>query len=188
VSTRLKYATVGVLFVNISIGGTLTPFAAPPVLMVAATWNWDMPFMLSHFGWKAAVAVTCQRAAAMLLFRRELTHGTCAPRAGCRRSPAGPAVVGHRAPGFPGRGGGVRPPSGRVPGLFLFFLGIATAYERHQNPLILREALLVAFFLAGLVVLGGVQSWWLQPLLMGMDATAVFLARPRSPPSPTTPP
>ena len=31
ISTKLKYATVGVLFVNISIGGTLTPFAAPPV-------------------------------------------------------------------------------------------------------------------------------------------------------------
>ena len=36
VSTRLKYVTLGVLFVNISIGGTLTHFAAPPVLMVAA--------------------------------------------------------------------------------------------------------------------------------------------------------
>jgi Na+/H+ antiporter NhaD/arsenite permease-like protein len=59
-------------------------------------------------------------------------------------------------------------------GLFLFFLGFTTAYERYQNPLILREALLVAFFLAGLVVLGGLQQWWLQPILMGMDATAVF--------------
>jgi Na+/H+ antiporter NhaD/arsenite permease-like protein len=59
-------------------------------------------------------------------------------------------------------------------GLLLFFLGYAKAYERHQDPLILREALLVAFFLAGLVVLGGRQQWWLQPLLMQMDATAVF--------------
>ena len=59
-------------------------------------------------------------------------------------------------------------------GILLFFLGFATAYQRHQDPLILREALLVAFFLAGLVVLGGLQQWWLQPLLMGMDANAVF--------------
>jgi len=59
-------------------------------------------------------------------------------------------------------------------GLFLFFMGFTTAYQRHQNPLILREALLVAFFLAGLVVLGGVQQWWLQPVLMKMDANAVF--------------
>jgi hypothetical protein len=58
--------------------------------------------------------------------------------------------------------------------LFLFFLGISSAYQRHQNPLILREALLVAFFLAGLVVLGGLQQWWLQPILLGMDADAVF--------------
>lgn len=59
-------------------------------------------------------------------------------------------------------------------GLFLFFMGFAHAYERHQDRLILREALLVAFFLAGLVVLGGLQQWWLQPLLMDMDATTVF--------------
>ena len=35
VSPRLAYATLGLLFVNVSIGGTLTHFAAPPVLMVA---------------------------------------------------------------------------------------------------------------------------------------------------------
>jgi hypothetical protein len=59
-------------------------------------------------------------------------------------------------------------------GLFLFLLGFATAYQRHQDPLILREALLVAFFLAGLVVLGGQQQWWLEPVLMGMDADTVY--------------
>src|SRR5690606_25191000 len=60
-------------------------------------------------------------------------------------------------------------------GIFLLFLGIASAYERHQDRLILREGLLVAFFLAGLVTLGGMQAWWLQPLLSGMTADQVFL-------------
>lgn len=59
-------------------------------------------------------------------------------------------------------------------GLFLFFLRFVTEYRQHQSPLILREALLVAFFLEGLVVLGGMQQWWLQPVLMGMSADAVF--------------
>ena len=59
-------------------------------------------------------------------------------------------------------------------GLFLFFLGITHAYQRHQDRLILREGLLVAFFLAGLVVLGGQQQWWLQPVLMSMSNEAVF--------------
>ena len=59
-------------------------------------------------------------------------------------------------------------------GIFLFFMGFVTAYARHQERLILREALLVAFFLAGLVVLGGQQQWWLEPVLMGMSADAVF--------------
>ena len=49
--------------------------------------------------------------------------------------------------------------------MFLLFLGYTQAYARHQSPLLLKEALLVGFFLAGLVVLGGMQRWWLQPLI-----------------------
>jgi hypothetical protein len=59
-------------------------------------------------------------------------------------------------------------------GLLLFFLGIANAYERHQDRLILREGLLVGFFLAGLVVLGGKQEWWLRPVLLDMSSDQVF--------------
>ena len=72
VSARLKYATVGVLFVNISIGGTLTAYAAPPVLMVADTWGWDSHFMIAAFGWKSAIAVLANAVGAALLFRKEL--------------------------------------------------------------------------------------------------------------------
>jgi hypothetical protein len=171
VSTKLKYVTLGVLFVNISIGGTLTPFAAPPVLMVAAKWNWDIWFMMANFGWKAAIAVIVNAACAMLLFKGELDHMAQAQEAGDAPVPLSMVVVhltflaivvvfAHHPAVFMG--------------VFLFFLGVASAYQRHQNPLILREALLVAFFLAGLVVLGGLQAWWLQPILLGMDADTVF--------------
>jgi hypothetical protein len=171
VSTKLKYATLGVLFVNVSIGGTLTPFAAPPVLMVAAKWNWDIWFMIANFGWKAAIAVLFNAGSAMLLFRRELGHMAAKQKNENATVPTAVVLIhlvfltlvvvfAHHPPVFMG--------------LFLFFLGFATAYQRHQHPLILREALLVAFFLAGLVVLGGLQQWWLEPLLMGMDANAVF--------------
>jgi predicted cation transporter len=59
-------------------------------------------------------------------------------------------------------------------GLLLFFIGYSAAYPRHHDELILREALLVAFFLAGLVVLGGMQQWWLQPVLTSMSPKAVY--------------
>ncbi len=171
ISTRLKYATVGVLFVNISIGGTLTPFAAPPVLMVAAKWNWDIVFMLMNFGWKSALAVMLNALAVTWIFRKELDH--MKPEQGEKTASMPFLVVlihliflvlvvllAHHSAAFMG--------------IFLFFLGFSTAYQKFQNPLILREALLVAFFLAGLVVLGGQQQWWLQPLLMNMDDHAVY--------------
>lgn len=172
VSTRLKYATLGVLFVNISIGGTLTPFAAPPVLMVATKWNWDMMFMLTHFGWKAAIAVVFNALVATAVFHKQLSLVKNADaEVSVQSTPlsvvlmhlmflCGVVIFAHHPSVFMG--------------LFLFFLGFTTAYQRHQDALILREALLVAFFLAGLVVLGGMQQWWLQPVLMGMDSTTVF--------------
>ncbi|MBA4109487.1 MAG: hypothetical protein C0487_07835 [Leptothrix sp. (in: Bacteria)] len=172
VSARLKYAALGVLFVNVSIGGTLTPFAAPPVLMVAGVWGWDMSFMFHTFGWKAAMAVMVNAIGLVLLFRHELRQ--LPPASNSASGPAipwpvslihlifltGVVVFAHHPAVFMA--------------LFLFFMGFTTAYSQYQSPLILREGMLVAFFLAGLVVLGGQQQWWLEPLLMRMDHTSVF--------------
>jgi hypothetical protein len=173
ISPRLRYATLGVLFVNVSIGGLLTTFAAPPVLMVAGAWGWDNAFMLSAFGWRAAAAVLVNALLATLCFRRELARiaPATASAGGTAPVPVGVTLVhvgflaavvifSHHAVVFCG--------------LLLFFLGFAEAYERHQDRLILREGLLVAFFLAGLVVLGGLQRWWLQPVLQGMHKSTVF--------------
>ncbi|MBL0086472.1 MAG: putative Na+/H+ antiporter [Ideonella sp.] len=171
-SARLKYGTLGVLFVNISIGGTLTPFAAPPVLMVAGAWGWDFAFMLSHFGWKAMLLVAVNALGATLVLRRELS---ALPGSAEAPLPAVPAAVILVHLLFLGAVVVFAHHPVVFIGLLMFFLGFTTAYERHQDKLMLREGLLVAFFLAGLVVLGGQQRWWLQPLLLGMDANAVYL-------------
>ncbi len=170
-SNRLRYATLGVLFVNVSIGGTLTPFAAPPVLMVAAKWNFDLVYMITHFGWKAAIGVLINATALTVLFSREIRSLPPAPVSTEARVPflllvlhlvllLGIVVFAHHPAAFMA--------------VLLLFMGIATAYPQHQDRLILREGLLVAFFLGGLVVLGGQQQWWLQPVLMSMDSTSVY--------------
>jgi predicted cation transporter len=170
-SKRLQYATLGVLFVNVSIGGTLTPYAAPPVLMVAEKWGWDLPFMLATFGWKVVLAVTLNAAGATYLFRRELRRLPGAP--GAPREPVPlPIVAAHLL--FLASVVAFSHYPEVFMGLLLFFLGFAHAYARHQGRLMIREGLMVAFFLAGLVVLGGQQQWWLEPLLRGMDATTVY--------------
>jgi hypothetical protein len=172
-SARLRYATVGTLFVNISIGGALTPFAAPPILMVASTWGWDIGHVASLFGWKAALAVAINAAVLTFAFRKELAAigATSAHTNGMAPPPlaltvvhllflAGVVYFAHHPTMFLG--------------LFLFFLGIAHAYRHHQRPLILREGLMVAFFLAGLVVLGSKQQWWLEQALAGLSEWALY--------------
>jgi hypothetical protein len=167
---RLKYLALGVLFVNVSIGGTLTSYAAPPVLMVAATWQWDSAFMLSNFGWKAALAVLVNATAATFALRKHLDG---APQVAETAAPVPLSVVAVHLVFLAGVVVFAHHPVAFL-GLFLMFLGFTQAYERHQDPLIIREALLVGFFLAGLVVLGGMQQWWLQPIVTSLSPQALF--------------
>lgn len=168
----LKYVSLGVLFVNISIGGTLTSYAAPPVLMVASTWQWDSAFMASTFGWRAAVAVMINATVLALLLRRHVTSAP-APEIAEARARV-PLVVSAIHLGFLAAVVALAHHPALFLGLFLFFLGFTQAYERHQSPLLIKEALLVAFFLAGLVVLGGMQQWWLQPIVSSLGSDALF--------------
>jgi hypothetical protein len=172
VPERVKYLALGVLFVNVSIGGTLTSFAAPPVLMVASTWNWDSAFMLATFGWKAAIAVPVNATIAVFVLRSHLLDAPARLNASVDAKVPAPLVLVHLA-FLAGVVALAHHPVAFL-GLFLMFLGFTQAYERHQSPLIIKEALLVAFFLAGLVVLGGMQQWWLQPVVSGMSPKVLF--------------
>jgi hypothetical protein len=171
VPEAVKYLALGVLFVNVSIGGTLTAYAAPPVLMVAAAWQWDSAFMAATFGWKAAIAVVINATVATFVLRRHLRTQPL-PAGGEERVPlpvvavhiallAAVVLMAHHPVAFLA--------------IFLLFLGFTQAYDKHQSPLIIKEALLVGFFLAGLVVLGGMQAWWLQPIVSSLKPLALFM-------------
>jgi hypothetical protein len=185
-STRLKYATLGLLFVNVSIGGTLTHFAAPPVLMVARTWDWTTSFMLGHFGWRAVLAILVSTLAYFLLFRRELAE--------LARRPSIPDV---EVPENYGSTAELLPVpawltathmafmawtvlTSHYPALFvggfLIFLGFARATSVYQSQIELKGPLLVGFFLAGLVIHGGLQGWWISPVLASLSETPLFLS------------
>lgn len=281
-SNGLKYATLGLLFVNVSVGGTLTHFAAPPVLMVAGPWDWGTSFMLSNFGWKAIVGIAIGNAVYFLMFRGELSRlqdafairmlkdeisRTHVPRSLIDREWTNSELIvaqGHDIteaveqeytrfahevqervsakliPELEAKGldrpiieealskrfeevvlfrlrrsiPGLLPQSMRaefhdpdwdsredpvpvwitavhvffmawtivnahhapffVLGL-LFFIGFAQVTAQFQNRIKLQPALLVGFFLAGLVIHGGVQGWWIAPVLQSMSETQLMI-------------
>lgn len=172
VPERFKYLALGVLFVNVSIGGTLTSFAAPPILMVASTWNWTSAFMLVTFGWKAAIAVLINASIAVVALRAHLPETRSTAATAAESGMPMTLVATHIA--FLAAVVALAHHPVAFLGLFLMFLGVSQAYERFQSPLIIKEALLVGFFLAGLVVLGGLQQWWLQPIVSGMAPDLLF--------------
>lgn len=170
VSSQLAYSALGLLFVNVSIGGTLTHFAAPPVLMVAKTWNWDSWFMMTTFGWRAALSTCLSSLLITLWFRRELESLDVVE---CQTVQvpnwltslhiaflATVVLFAHHPDVFFG--------------VFMMFLGLTTVTREYQDPLKLREGLLVGFFLAGLVTLGNLQEYWLKPLITELNGPTLF--------------
>ncbi len=175
-SQKFKYATLGLLFVNVSIGGTLTYFAAPPVLMVAHKWAFDLNFfyMVKTFGYKCMIAVILASTVIAIFFKKEL-QGAFELRPDNNEKVVPPWWVtlfhvfclflvvfhAHHMVAFLG--------------VFLFFLGFAAMTEEYQDGVKLKESMLVGFFLGGLVTLGSQQTFWLQPILSKMDSIPLFL-------------
>lgn len=178
---RFKYLALGVLFVNVSIGGVLTAYAAPPVLMVASAFGWDTAYMLAHFGGKAAVAVLCNAAALAWICRADAVASANASSTIARSTSDGDAarppvpawVMAVHLLFLAGVVLGAHHPPVFL-GLLMLFIGFCSAYERYQDRLLIKEGLLVGFFLAGLVVLGGLQQWWLQDLLGGLPPLVLY--------------
>lgn len=173
-SMKFKYATLGLLFVNVSIGGTLSHFAAPPVLMVAGKWGWGLTYMLSHFGYKAAIAVVMSTLIIAFMNRAELQGDfSLRPDDQEKMHPrwwitgthlvflALVVLTAHHMVVFMG--------------IFLFFLGFTTVTQEYQDAVKLKESLLVGFFLGGLVCLGSLQAWWLKPVLSSLGDVPLYL-------------
>ncbi|WP_320042783.1 putative Na+/H+ antiporter [uncultured Desulfobacter sp.] len=269
----LKYATISLLFVNISVGGTLTHFAAPPVLMVAAPWDWNLPFMFTTFGWKAVIGIIMSNALVFFVFKNELSklerkfklsqlkgkikekyiHSRALKkdleeaqqRIGnelqieiqrikdaardstmtvCEMDETDCALLDETfeqefedlkiqqmsvsVPGLLPRD--KRPKlsdpnwdnrSGDVPGWIiavhvafmvwtianahypaifvsglLFFIGFSHVTWPFQNNIRLKSPMLVGFFLGGLVIHGGLQGWWIAPVLGGLGEIPLMLS------------
>jgi len=176
-STRLKYATLGLLFVNVSVGGTLSHFAAPPVIMVASHWKWNFLFMLQNFGWKAVIAILVSNFLFLLFFRKEMTRLAFEPETGetvpdQREVPWSITLIHLLFLAW-------TVVNAHYPVLiifgFLFFLAFVTATRRRQHQIALRQSLLVGFFLGSLVIHGGCQEWWIVPVLKQLTEVPMMI-------------
>lgn len=185
-SSKMAYATLGLLFVNVSIGGTLTHFAAPPVLMVAKVWNWNTEFMLLHFGWKVILAILASNILYFSFFRKDfrqmkkkndleavtksqaLKHETLSKQ----QIPVAITVLHicflawtvlnlHSIP--------------LVIGGLMVFLACMQVTMHHQYQFGIRAPLLVGLFLAGLVTHGTLQQWWIEPILGQLTEIPLFI-------------
>ena len=178
-SPRFKYGTLGLLFVNVSVGGTLTHFAAPPVLMVAGKWGWDMAFMFTHFGWKAVIGITFATIIYGFFLRSEFADLERKARdrdsamKGLREEPI-PVWITCVVLGFMAwTVFNLHNPPLFVAG-FLFFLAFVQATATHQDDVRIKSPLLVGFFLAGLVTPGALQQWWIAPVLGSLGEFSLF--------------
>lgn len=182
---RFKYGTLGLLFVNISVGGTLTHFAAPPVLMVAGRWEWGIAHMIGNFGWKAVIGIIISTIIYYVIFKKDFAElnrraaearaaGEEVKRWSDRDDPIPVAITITHLLFLAWTVFNLHHPALFIGG-FLFFLAFAQATAHHQNEVNIKGPLLVGFFLAGLVTHGVLQSWWIAPVLSSLGDFPLFV-------------
>ncbi|MBS0621367.1 MAG: putative Na+/H+ antiporter [Verrucomicrobia bacterium] len=174
-SKKFAYATLGLLFTNISVGGVLTNFAAPPVLIVAEKWGWSISYVFLHFGWKAIFGIITANVLYFACFYKEMARLEKIP---VPRGPVEAKIPAWITLTHLGLIAAVVW-TAHYPvvfiGLFLLFLGFYQATIPHQASLNLRLPLLVGLFLAALLIHGGLQGWWIEPLMSGVAPTPLML-------------
>lgn len=181
-SAKFAYATLALLFVNISVGGVLTDFASPAVLVLAHCWEWSITDMFFDFGWKAAIGIVISNMLYWIYFRKELWEMDA------RRSASGVhknySSKGKEAPIplwitivhilFMGWIVVVSHYPAIFIASFLFFIGFHQATRSHQDSIRLARPLMIGLFLAGLVIHGGLQGWWVVSILDGLSPLSVM--------------
>jgi len=171
---KLKYFTLAVFLLNISLGGTLTHFSAPPIFIVAETWGITTPYIFEQIGLRSLGVVFFVTLLGLGIFYKEFKKIDQQSDWQKKKSKPVPLWLilvhllfiawivfnAHHPVVFVAT--------------FLFFLGFLEATQTYQNRLDLKGPLLIGLFLAGLVVHGGLQSWWLEPLLGDVGKTQTF--------------
>ena len=179
-NTTFSYATLGLLFVNVSVGGVLTNFAAPPILMVASKWNWSSAYVFSHFGIKAIIGIVSASLCYFIVFFNQLQQlntrakEVTASEKGTKKLSIPLPVIcihvlflawvvlnAHHAV--------------LVVWGFLAFLCVVQIFKKYQSTVAIKESLLVGCFLAGLVTHGGLQEWWIEAVLARLNDLTLFL-------------
>lgn len=180
-SSKLAYATLALLFTNVSVGGVMTSFASPAVLILSHAWNWTNWYVFINFGWKAIIGVVAANTVYWIYFRKEFAllnqkqHSShesfIAPREDHTAVPFWITLV-HIFFMV------LIVITAEYPAIFvatyLFFVGFHQSTRHHQDSLKLARPLLVGLFLAGLVIHGGLQGWWVVKLLADLTPIQVL--------------
>lgn len=171
IDSQLIYGIIAVLFVNVSVGGALTHFAAPPILMVARVWNWGFLDVFTVLGEPAVLSVFINTMLFTIVFRKKMTTMLRPLEADSYPMPRW-VIISHLVLLVSVVATAHYPQA--FFGIFLIFIGLTTVTKTFQDQLKFKEALLVAFFLAGLMVFGPFQKWWLEPLINGLGELTLF--------------
>ena len=177
-SSKLAYATLALACVNISAAGMLTSFGSSSTYIVAKAWGWDTSYMFAHFGWKALLGIVLANLTYYGFFKEEFKKM---------------AVV--KKHHFELVDLPLETPlwiswvhilfliwliyNGQTPliaaGSFILFLGFYRATVPYQSYMDLRQPLLVGFFIASLIVMSGLQVWWIVPIIESLTAGSALL-------------
>ncbi|MDN3506660.1 MAG: putative Na+/H+ antiporter [Simkaniaceae bacterium] len=180
-SNRLAYGTMGLMFVNFSVGGVLTNFATPPALSLSRCWNWDVFDFFSQFGWRVVIGILLVNLLYFTFLRKDfraltqITHKEEERREADQNKGPVPVWITCIHLGFLAWTIAMAHYLPIFFGSYLLYLGFHQATRMHQYRINLKRPLMVGLFLAGLVIHGGFQGWWIEPLIGNLGYGAMMV-------------
>lgn len=172
-SQPLAYATLGLLFTNISVAGLLTSFASSPMIFVAKPWNWDTLYLLKLFGWKVIAGIAVSTSLYFFLFHKELRSLRLQKKDSSPPRDVPFWVTAIHLLFLILMALSSSQPVILIP-LFILFIGFYQATAPYQVFMNLREPLFVGFFLASLILLSDLQFWWIEALVGRLSEKGLY--------------
>lgn len=181
-SHSLAYGTIGLLFVNVSVGGILTHFASPAVIILSHHWDWSISHMFFGYGWKAIIGILLSNLLYWAYFKKELRHLNLRKEARAIYISHSASLEEEKIPHwitathifFMAAIVAVSKYPAIFIAAFLFFIAFHQATRPHQQAIRMARPLMIGLFLAGLIIHGGLQGWWVFALLNDLEPLAVM--------------
>lgn len=175
----LSYFTLSVLLVCGAFGNTVIPFNLNEMFNFRTDWGWSGWDVFYYFGWKSFLSLAVAACMGAVWFRKEFALLQASFDQEMEKVSRHP--INYRLIFYLVLLVLASLSKQSLYAMFAFLVAVIFLHKRHfmseeEGELNLRDPLLIAFFTYTLEIYASLQSWWVLPMLEGIEGWSLYFA------------